>query len=530
MNKLLNSKHLHRTLALSLLAVMVILGLSSAANHQASAAAGVAGLSVTSSASSYQVGSTFTVTITDNGTDAINSVQANINYDSAVLTEQSISTGTAAGSPLTTTLGTPTVANNQIQISVGDLGNVAGDTGPLTVAKITFLVTATGSTSISPDSSSKIYLAIGSTNSYSAGSSVPLNLTLTAVPNPTCASIGKTGTYPNCVTPTPTPTCASQGKTGTYPNCVASTTNNTTTNTTNKTTSPETKNSTPGNTTTTPTLTNTSSLTISNIEVQNINSSSADISWQTNLASSGTINYGTSTSYGNILSDSSLGTNHMFSISNLKKGTTYHYSLSGKTANGLTAVSSDGQFKTIGFTLTIQILDTKNLPIKGAKVTALNKTLITDSKGFVIFTNQLAGPLNLTIKSGNATTSKSIDIGQISKTTSAYLPQNFKLIVTRGTVSLIYYVIGGLAILVIIGTLYFSRYQWKQEYVEVNYLVRKAFKLIKDGEFFSSLTGAVSKSELEKTRSTTVPNNQLSNTQNPTPDQVKPNQPTNLKQ
>ena len=245
MNKLLNSKHLHRTLALSLLAVMVILGISSASNHQASAAAGVAGLSITSSASSYQIGSTFTVTITDNGSDAINSVQANINYDSAVLTEQSISTGNAAGSPLTTPLGTPTVANNQIQISVGDLGNVAGDTGPLTVAKITFLVTATGSTSISPDSSSKIYLASGSTNSYNAGSSVPLNLTLTAVPNPTCASIGKTGTYPNCVTPTPTPTCASQGKTGTYPNCVATTTNNTTNTTT--TTSPGIKSSTPSN-------------------------------------------------------------------------------------------------------------------------------------------------------------------------------------------------------------------------------------------------------------------------------------------
>ena len=245
MNKLLNSKHLHRTLALSLLAVMVILGISSASNHQASAAAGVAGLSITSSASSYQIGSTFTVTITDNGSDAINSVQANINYDSAVLTEQSISTGNAAGSPLTTPLGTPTVANNQIQISVGDLGNVAGDTGPLTVAKITFLVTATGSTSISPDSSSKIYLASGSTNSYNAGSSVPLNLTLTAVPNPTCASIGKTGTYPNCVTPTPTPTCASQGKTGTYPNCVATTTNNTTNKTT--TTSPGIKSSTPSN-------------------------------------------------------------------------------------------------------------------------------------------------------------------------------------------------------------------------------------------------------------------------------------------
>jgi hypothetical protein len=245
---------------------MVILGISSASNHQASAAAGVAGLSITSSASSYQIGSTFTVTITDNGSDAINSVQANINYDSAVLTEQSISTGNAAGSPLTTPLGTPTVANNQIQISVGDLGNVAGDTGPLTVAKITFLVTATGSTSISPDSSSKIYLASGSTNSYNAGSSVPLNLTLTAVPNPTCASIGKTGTYPNCVTPTPTPTCASQGKTGTYPNCVtptptptcasqgktgtypncvATTTNNTTNKTT--TTSPGTKSSTPSN-------------------------------------------------------------------------------------------------------------------------------------------------------------------------------------------------------------------------------------------------------------------------------------------
>ena len=224
-----------------IIVILLVVVFYNALKPSSHAAVGTNGLSITSSASSYQIGSTFTVTITDNGSDAINSVQANINYDSAVLTEQSISTGNAAGSPLTTPLGTPSVANNQIQISVGDLGNVAGDTGPLTVAKITFLVTATGSTSISPDSSSKIYLASGSTNSYNAGSSVPLNLTLTAVPNPTCASIGKTGTYPNCVTPTPTPTCASQGKTGTYPNCVASTTNNTTTNKTT-TTSPGTSN------------------------------------------------------------------------------------------------------------------------------------------------------------------------------------------------------------------------------------------------------------------------------------------------
>jgi hypothetical protein len=85
---------------------------------------------------------------------------------------------------------------------------------------------------------------------------------------------------------------------------------------------------------------------------------------------------------------------------------------------------------------------------------------------------------------------------------------------------LIYYVIGGLAILVIIGTLYFSRYQWKQEYVEVNYLVRKALKLIKDGEFFSNLKGAVPKSESEKMIPKTIVDNKPMNTQNPTPDQV----------
>lgn len=44
------------------------------------------------------------------------------------------------------------------------------------------------------------------------------------LPPVTCASLGETGTYPNCVAPPASPTCADFGQVGTYPSCSAPTT------------------------------------------------------------------------------------------------------------------------------------------------------------------------------------------------------------------------------------------------------------------------------------------------------------------
>ncbi len=235
-NKIKPFEYLHKTLALLLLAVLIIFSLSSIANHRALAASGTDGISITSPASAYHVGDTFTVTVTDNGSGTISSINAVINYNSSLLSTSSanIAIGSSAGSPLTQSFGV-SVTGGKITIAGGlPLSTPpTGVTGPLTIAKITFQVLGAGSTSLSVDNSSAIYLLGTNFDSFN-GNTSPLNLTLSVQ---TCPS-GYTGTYPNCTAPgcpsgqvgtppsckapSPSPTCLSQGKAGTYPNCVAS--------------------------------------------------------------------------------------------------------------------------------------------------------------------------------------------------------------------------------------------------------------------------------------------------------------------
>jgi hypothetical protein len=484
--------HLHRSLCLILLSVLVILGLSSATNKQASASAGTDGLTISSSASSYQVGSTFTVTVTDNGSDSINSVRAYINYDSSHLAEQSVATGSNAGSPLTIPLSSTVDTGSQIQLDVGNLTSPV--TGPAVVATITFKVVATGNTTVSADSGSIIYLSSNDINSYSQAASVPLNLTLTSAPSPTCPS-GYTGTYPNCVAPpSGGGSSGGSGNSGSSGGSSGSTRSSSSSNK-SSTTPPSSKNPST-NPTTTPVINN-SSLSLYNINETNVTTNSVTINWQSNLASTSSINYGSSINYTNNLVDNNYVTTHSAILSNLSKGTKYHFEISGKTANNLTDTTSDNTFSTQGFTVTIKIVDNKNKPIAKAQVVVNGKTEITDAMGYVVYQNELSGNTQVKIIDGNQTTTDSINIGQKNTKTNQYLSQTFTLTASRNKVAIIYYFVGLGALLVMAITLYFSRRDWKQEYVEIRYLVLKTFTKIREGIFFSKLPGAMTKMDVE---------------------------------
>lgn len=72
----------------------------------------------------------------------------------------------------------------------------------------------------------------------------------------------------------------------------------------------------------------------------------ANISWQTNEATTGKVNFGLNQNYGNPQIDSNLTTNHTVLLTGLSPQTLYHYQIVSTNATGNTTISTDLTFKT----------------------------------------------------------------------------------------------------------------------------------------------------------------------------------------
>ena len=80
---------------------------------------------------------------------------------------------------------------------------------------------------------------------------------------------------------------------------------------------------------------------ISNIMVSNIRGTSARITWTTDKLSDSRVEYGTTTSYGKTVSNTTLVTSHGITLTGLTRGTLYHFRVRSNSA-----VSSDKTFRT----------------------------------------------------------------------------------------------------------------------------------------------------------------------------------------
>jgi hypothetical protein len=88
-----------------------------------------------------------------------------------------------------------------------------------------------------------------------------------------------------------------------------------------------------------------SPLTISGVTVTRVNSSTYRVTWQTSVASTSQVQYGTTTAYGSQSAlDSQMVTSHSVTLSGLTAGTTYHYRVISKDATGVTKASGDFTF------------------------------------------------------------------------------------------------------------------------------------------------------------------------------------------
>ncbi len=88
---------------------------------------------------------------------------------------------------------------------------------------------------------------------------------------------------------------------------------------------------------------------ITEVNVTDITLSAATISWVTTTISTSEVHYGVDMSYGGKVTEesSALTTNHMIRLAGLNSGTTYHFKIVGRDADGVEIYSEDNLFGTI---------------------------------------------------------------------------------------------------------------------------------------------------------------------------------------
>ncbi|NBT37453.1 MAG: hypothetical protein EBT21_04950, partial [Actinobacteria bacterium] len=80
---------------------------------------------------------------------------------------------------------------------------------------------------------------------------------------------------------------------------------------------------------------------ISDIVAEAASTTSVTITWTTDEPTTSTVNYGTTTGYGDTSSDATLTTEHSVTIAGLEPGTEYHFEIVSEDASGNAATSSD---------------------------------------------------------------------------------------------------------------------------------------------------------------------------------------------
>ncbi len=115
---------------------------------------------------------------------------------------------------------------------------------------------------------------------------------------------------------------------------------------------------------------------ISNIQVENITATSADISWDTDEPATSEVSYGKTASYEEPkITKTSLVTKHSIKLSGLTAQTAYHFRVSSKDAKNNLSSSSDSTFTTLPSTISLNFSADKTSVAGGQEVTLNWNTL-----------------------------------------------------------------------------------------------------------------------------------------------------------
>jgi chitodextrinase len=99
---------------------------------------------------------------------------------------------------------------------------------------------------------------------------------------------------------------------------------------------------------------------ISNVTTTNVTSTSATITWTTDIPSSSQVLYGTSSSYTQSTAlDTTQVTSHAQTVTGLSASTTYHFAVQSTASTSNTATSPDNQFTTTTSNITLPDMQLK---------------------------------------------------------------------------------------------------------------------------------------------------------------------------
>src|SRR5713226_7449256 len=95
-----------------------------------------------------------------------------------------------------------------------------------------------------------------------------------------------------------------------------------------------------------------STLVITNVQTGSVTTSSSQVVWTTNVPANSSIDYGTTTAYGNsTVVDSAMVTSHQMTLSSLAAGTTYYYQVNSTDSKGNHGHSGNHTLQTAGFSM-----------------------------------------------------------------------------------------------------------------------------------------------------------------------------------
>ena len=116
---------------------------------------------------------------------------------------------------------------------------------------------------------------------------------------------------------------------------------------------------------------------VSNVQTSNITLYSADVSWETTTLTTSSLNYGTTSSYGTVITDvsPSASTKHSVRISSLEPATTYHFKITASDADGSELSSDDYSFSTLPLP---EITSVKIASVEGAVTQTVKVTWSTN--------------------------------------------------------------------------------------------------------------------------------------------------------
>jgi hypothetical protein len=435
-----------RFLPVALLMVLVA-GLGLSAQHFSSATASTSApeLYLSPATESVTEGSTVNVSVLVNtASDSINWAQSILSYSSSLLTYDSITANSNLFSATAPVLGTGTV---QFGYSAMAGSSVSG---AQTVATATFTAKAAGTASVSlagvcPSGSyaltcSAVYDSTTSNNDLAsvAGASYVINAPVTTTTPPTNTGGGTgSGGIPTVPTKPVTTTTTNKGSSGAP--STSSTTSKPSSSSPSTTSSSSQSNSTgPASSSSgssAPTTTASAAPgapNISGVSVGNVTNSSVVISWQTDQASTSVVTYGLSPVLGLSAQDATAVTSHSITLTGLATGNAYYYDVTSAVGSAA-STSAQQTFNTVGFGITVKVVDKSGKPIANAIVTIGNQKAKTDSNGDAHLTNILSGDQTLVIKSGSKVTHKQLTVGQVNPATGTYESQSFSLTAARGS-------------------------------------------------------------------------------------------------